>query len=265
MTLRCIPETRKQVYYRLPMVMQPMSLWQLFLNNPEWALVGVGIVTFIFIGWQAVATAMAAKATQQAAEATQDSAEAIERQIGIMERQTKAMEDAAHATEKSVELAADSAQRQLRAYVCVSSALVKFYGSMFEAQVHIKNSGPTPAYDVRQWIHVWIEGYPLKIVLPEAPEGFKMSSSIIPPSGTSIMICGRDAQTIIPPNVTLGSPQATVYIYGEIRYLDAFRIERKTRYRMIWGGPESGRKTFSRTENAFIGVCQTDYEGNDAN
>jgi hypothetical protein len=48
------------------------------LNNPEWALVFVGILTLIFLGWQAVETARAAKATTLAAEATQASAKATE-------------------------------------------------------------------------------------------------------------------------------------------------------------------------------------------
>jgi hypothetical protein len=60
------------VYYRLTMNMEPMSLCELFLNNPvwaEWALVLVGILTMIVIGWQAVATAKAAKAAQASTEA----------------------------------------------------------------------------------------------------------------------------------------------------------------------------------------------------
>jgi hypothetical protein len=78
------------------MNMEPMSLWQLFLNNPEWALVGVGILTLIVIGWQAVATAKAAKATQ-------DSVAAIQRQVGLMEQQTAATVIAASATQRSAD------------------------------------------------------------------------------------------------------------------------------------------------------------------
>ena len=58
--------------------MEPMSLLQLFLNNPEWALVVVGIFTLIVIALQTVATAQAAKATRRAAEATEASAKATE-------------------------------------------------------------------------------------------------------------------------------------------------------------------------------------------
>jgi len=84
------------VYYRLTMNMEPMSFWRLFLNNPEWALVGVGILTLIVIGWQAVATAKAAKATQ-------DSVGAIQRQVGLMEQQTAATVIAASATQRSAD------------------------------------------------------------------------------------------------------------------------------------------------------------------
>jgi hypothetical protein len=36
----------------------------------------------------------------------------------------------------------------------------------------------------------------------------------------------------------LGTPQATLYVYGEITYRDAFKDERLTNFRMIYGGPE---------------------------
>ena len=42
---------------------------QLLKDNPEWALVIVGIVTCVVIGWQSWATAQAAKASQISAEA----------------------------------------------------------------------------------------------------------------------------------------------------------------------------------------------------
>jgi hypothetical protein len=71
------------------MNMEPMSFWQLFLNNPEWSLVIVGILTMFFIGWQALETRRAAEASKQS--------------IGVMERQTKAAEDAAHAAKVSAD------------------------------------------------------------------------------------------------------------------------------------------------------------------
>lgn len=52
-----------------PIQMHEMSFWKLVENNPEWALVIVGIITCVVIGWQSWATACAAKATQVSAEA----------------------------------------------------------------------------------------------------------------------------------------------------------------------------------------------------
>jgi hypothetical protein len=83
------------------MNMQPMSFWQLFLSNPEWALVIVGILTMFVIGWQAVETRRAAQASKQS--------------IGVMERQTKATEDAAKAAQAS----ADAMINSERAWVIV--------------------------------------------------------------------------------------------------------------------------------------------------
>ncbi len=90
-----------------------------------------------------------------------------------------------HAINRQTRLSSDTAQRQLRAYVCVNSALLKFpQPEVPEVQIHLKNSGQTPAYDVRGWIHIWIEKYPRKISLPEPPEGFQKSKEIIGPAST---------------------------------------------------------------------------------
>jgi hypothetical protein len=102
------------VYYRLAMNMQPTSFWQLFLNNPEWALVIVGILTMFVIGWQAVETRRAAQASKQS--------------IGIMERQTKAAEDAANAAKSS----ADSIIASERAWVMVDLEKVPGTGAVLE-------------------------------------------------------------------------------------------------------------------------------------
>ncbi|HJZ52003.1 MAG TPA: hypothetical protein VJ228_07400 [Candidatus Acidoferrales bacterium] len=52
-----------------PIPMHDYTWVQLLKDNPEWALVIVGIVTFVVIGWQSWATACAAKAAQISAEA----------------------------------------------------------------------------------------------------------------------------------------------------------------------------------------------------
>jgi len=144
--------------------MQPMSLWQLFLNNPEWALVVVGILTIFVIGWQAVETRRAAEASQLA--------------IGIMERQTKAAEDAAIAARTNAEafIASERARVVAELRQCALRTGGKWYredGASFDVadiltgkhlihKLAITNLGRTPAemfnYEIR--LGPLIEGSP---------------------------------------------------------------------------------------------------------
>ncbi len=165
-----------------------------------------------------------------------------------------AAKESAKAARDSVELAGDTAKRQLRAYVCISGANISFENKDTPV-VHIvaKNCGLTPAYEVRQWSHIWIEEHPLRIVLPAPPDGFKTGVAILPPNGSHDMIQSRNP---IPADGLrlIGTPAGTIYVYGEIKYNDAFKQPHVTRYRLIFGGPEGARE----------GRLQPDTHGNDA-
>ena len=155
-------------------------------------------------------------------------------------------------------------EKQLRAYICVSKGLLKLdRPESPEAQVYFKNGGLTPAYDVRQWIHIWIEEWPLKVALPMPGEDFQMAASIVPPGGESILILAKEPP-VSPQSVHLiGSKVGTVYVYGEIRYTDAFGKKRRTKYRLHFGGQHGGRK--GKDALGFpIGYLQPDMEGNEA-
>jgi hypothetical protein len=240
-------------------------------TSPEWVLVIVGIITCGFIGWQSYATQIAAQAANTSAEATQASTGVIQQQFRTMLRQTFATETAAEATKVSAEavlaqtdLLRDTAQRQLRAYVCQSAGMLKFYGTnLFEAQVTIKNFGQTPAYDVQQWMHISIGEHPLRVALPDPPQDLQVSVGIIPPTVEHWMVGQMNAGTSAP-ELVLGTPRRTVYVRGRIRYRDAFGERRQTDYRLIFGGPEGARRRLD-AEGAPIGLLQPDVEGNGAN
>ncbi len=52
----------------------------------------------------------------------------------------------------------------------------------------------------------------------------------------------------------IGTSLVTIYVYGEVRYVDAFGKERLTTYRLMHGGPD----------RANPGALSTCAEGNDA-
>jgi hypothetical protein len=140
---------------------------------------------------------------------------------------------------QTINVMKDTTQRQLRAYVCISGGTIKF-DRKDAPVVHVeyKNSGQTPAYDVCGWHHIWITGYPLTEELPEPPKSFTTSQSIIPPGGHAFILIPKDPPVPAQSVHLLGTPEGTIYIYGEIRYRDAFRVNRFTKYRLMYGGPE---------------------------
>jgi len=162
------------------------------------------------------------------------------------------------------QIAVDTAQRQLRAYVCLSGSQITFERTLPVAQIEIKNCGSTPAYDVRQWTGIRIEAHPLSVSLDPPPQGFNMSSAIIPPNGWHGMRV--PARHPIPPHLAplIGTPAGTIYVYGEVRYKDAFGHERFTRYRLIHGGTE-GPLPPRVVEGKTVFHVKPDTEGNDAN
>jgi hypothetical protein len=159
-------------------------------------------------------------------------------------------------TKRSVDIAADTAQRELRAYVNVDSAKIDFERpSAPEVTVVLRNFGQTPAYDMRQWIHIWIEEYPLRVDLPTPPADFRKAKDILAPRRRAMVFITKDPPVSAEEVPLLGTLQGTIYVYGEVRYRDAFGHDRWTKYRLIYGGLEGVRP----------GLLEPDTEGNEAN
>lgn len=160
-----------------------------------------------------------------------------------------------NATQDALRHAERTAERELRAYVHISGGEIKFEPLNAPTwHLTVKNFGKTPAYDVRQWTHMWIEEYPLKVKLPAPDADFKTACSILPPGGHEEMVCRRDPPIPGEALNLIGTVKGTVYIYGEIRYRDAFGEDRVTKYRLLYGGPTPNRG----------GFLKPDSEGNEA-
>jgi hypothetical protein len=203
--------------------------WYTPLERPDWWLVCIALLTGLAIVYQA----------------------------REMTRATKEMKAAG-------KLASDTAERQLRAYVCVDSALLKFpQPDVPEAQIHFKNCGQTPAYDVRGWIHTWFDECPLKVVLPSAPADLRKGTETLAPGRHSIFVAPKKPP--LPPQFLqiLGTPKFTLYVYGEVRYKDIFGMERSTKYRLIHGGAEGVRSVRDK-QGVETWLLKPDAEGNDA-
>ncbi len=168
-----------------------------------------------------------------------------------------AAERAADATAASVDLARDTAKRQLRAYVTVNGVIRTkdpgdLNGQGFAVLVDIKNSGQTPARDSLQWARIEIQEFPLTTHLPihclENP-----TKGILPPEAKNLAFptFTRDLTTI-EENAILANHTA-IYVYGEIDYLDAFGDRHLTQFRFRCNG-----------QGYPLGMFKPDCEGNEA-
>jgi hypothetical protein len=143
-----------------------------------------------------------------------------------------------------------SSERQLRAYVFISGARVVNAtegDGPLEAHVVVKNFGQTPAYKLVNVNGFALDRYPppptLNLVVPE--EQFRMfgrSKSDLGPTQS------EDARQAVdrPPlseeeRRALAHGALVIYVYGEIRYQDAFGRDQWTKYRLMLGGPAGVR------------------------
>jgi hypothetical protein len=185
-------------------------------------------------------------------------------QTAQTKKAAEAARDSVIEAKNSLSLSRDTAQRQLRAYVCVESAFLKFpERNITEPRVYFKNSGQTPAYNVRGWIHTWFAEYPPQEVFPVPPHDFVMAKTILGPGTKTTFVAARKS---VEPQLAefLGTPQLTLYVYGEVHYNDAFGIDRTTKYRLIHGGPEGIRKITGKDGMAEKWILMPDTHGNEA-
>ena len=133
-------------------------------------------------------------------------------------------------TEQLALTAAETAQRQLRAYV---SGTPEFMFSIDESRsprvrFKLHNSGATPAHEVRHRASVAVlSGEDFR--LPSVPENFSAPAVLFP----GAVLCGLatgetplDEATV----AALREGTARLYCYGEIDYVDAFMHPHTTRF-----------------------------------
>jgi hypothetical protein len=170
-------------------------------------------------------------------------------------RADKTARISAEAASASLELSKTTAQRQLRAYVHVSGAIVRDPLDNMKRRVVLstKNYGQTPAYDVTMWIVTCVREFPLtESKLGPPPHGFRKGKQILPPGGKEGDIVSPISPLNVREDALLKSGAAAIYAAGEIRYRDAFGHKWRTKYRFFCNG-----------EGLSIGAMAADTEGNE--
>jgi hypothetical protein len=174
----------------------------------------------------------------------------------------------------------ESAERQMRAYVVgengtifnVANPVPVFPGQTFDPRceaaitnpafgpgykLQIKNSGQTPAYDVRHWGNILFREFPLKSDLPKRDAKIIPTACVLGPGISSTkfnyLFHPLTAQEV----ADLRAGNGAVYVYGEITYKDTFGKSWYTRYRLMHHA--SGGAIGVSTDLSF---CES---GNEAN
>lgn len=158
------------------------------------------------------------------------------------------------ATDKLVKGADKTAERQLRAYVLASSGRVKNFGvgEQFEARVTVRNSGQSPASDVVAWVGIQIGKFPDPGQLGRPPADLHLSKGVMGPGAKAMYSAVVEAPLTLFDFERIRSGAVTIYIFGEVEYLDIFNRKQSSAFRYTYGGP-GGENAKGRTSNAADG------------
>lgn len=133
-------------------------------------------------------------------------------------------------------VARDQEKRTLRAYVFVDEIYIDSLNTPNpEVSVKIKNFGQTPAYDFQAWGDMKIVDQP-EPTFPPPPNEFPGRRGPLPPTKETVTFVHMDHPLSDSEWAQITSGRSALYVYGEIRYRDAFGEHRHTTFRGLVGG-----------------------------
>lgn len=173
-------------------------------------------------------------------------------------RTTIAAADAVQATKDSVEVARTTAERQLRAYVFpISVRLLDFaIGSAPRAEITIKNTGQTPAYDCTVIASIYRIGLPLVGAFPNPDVPTRMSAGSVGPGMERHPKPSLTKALSEDDHTAVREGKEAIFVFGRVNYVDAFGKPRFTNFRY-----EFGRENARRNDGS-LHVCVAGNESN---
>jgi hypothetical protein len=137
------------------------------------------------------------------------------------------------AGERQLDYLRESSERQLRAYVHVEEAPIRFSNDVFTVEFRIKNFGQTPAHSV--WVNYAFEAVPCKdkepVRIPVPDDNYSLGS--IAPL-TDFYQLDAEVRDVSLPSVADGD--CAIYLVGTITYVTVFNRTRQTNFRYLVGG-----------------------------
>ena len=158
---------------------------------------------------------------------------AADAQAKVTDQQLKIAKDTADAAKES----ADGVVTQLRAYtsIKVTEGMPPRFDPVTGPWIAltISNNGQTPAYEMAQWLRIAIAAPGFEDELPGMEEDVPPHPMTLAP-GMSIQIVSEGP--IPEPGVAnaFALGQFAAYVYGEIRFIDAFKEQRFHRFRYFY-------------------------------
>jgi hypothetical protein len=145
-----------------------------------------------------------------------------------------AAKESAEATKASVVLAEMTAKRQLRAYISCRARVddLRETDEGFEVTMSVRNNGTTPAYSVQCWGQLQSFGFDEGQAFSLAPNELSIPRFVIHPRERHAFNVGTGLiSSEVREDIRHGL--RVLYLWGEIRYIDAFNDPHTTWFRML--------------------------------
>lgn len=147
-----------------------------------------------------------------------------------------AARQSAVAAQESVRLASETAQMELRAYVYIDALEIRNFGTEkpLEAWLMLKNSGNTPAFDFQRMGHIAVYHFPMgrfPTVIWGNVKGFLAPKGEVyfGPLPTQKALTSEEYAAVV-------AGTSAIYVWGNLRYTDAFKQERYVQFRSYYRG-----------------------------
>ena len=157
-------------------------------------------------------------------------------QVCAAQQSAAATQIAATAASASLELAGETAKRQLRAYVAVDDSMVQQIGTdWYDVNLKIKNFGQTPAYNFDLSVSCRQIADIEELNSPSLPETPRKTGMTIPPTAhhtTTIHISQLENSVLR----EIVDGRVRTHLWGWITYQDCFDNHRTIEFRFVQSG-----------------------------
>lgn len=175
---------------------------------------------------------------------------------------------AAKAAGEAVKGARESARRELRAFIGRIRAEVRNLDSEdpLDVKLTFSNAGRTPAYEISSWGGLSLVPHPFaaeNLSLPRLDDAIVRQEIVLPKAEFTRTDTASSTQITKAYKGLVLSGNATLFVYGEVTYKDAFGEDRWYRYRLFCEGGD--QSLFVKRNGRTVATLVAAADGNNAN